>query len=283
MAALTTGHYETPLIPSVSGIECFPKEKISHSKYFRHPLFYKDKNILLVGNGPSGADLANQLLGYARSVRRSVRSEPNPLAVTHCKVQDVAPLKRFMKNSIELVDGTVFTDIDVVIFCTGYLYSLRMFPKEAGFITEEGSYVHQLYDQTFYAVDPTLVFLGLPSQVIPFPTFQNQAIVVAKVWAGKLSLPSQTVMSNEEFARLEKKGFDGTKYHSFKFPEDIELAERWRKWAEEDKSVGWEKTMKPWHWTEDRIAYRKRTPVIKAAFLKEVQDGKWEEFQFDSP
>jgi cation diffusion facilitator CzcD-associated flavoprotein CzcO len=278
---LTVGHYDVPLIPSIPGIETFPQHKITHAKYFRHPSKYKDKEILLVGNGPSGADLANQLLRYARTIHRSVRSEPNMNAVTNPKVQDIAPIKRFTSDSIELADGNRLTDIDVIIFCTGYLYTLPMFPKEAGFITSDGSYVHNLYQQTFYAEDPTLVFMGLLKQIIPFPTFQNQAIVVAKVWAGKLSLPSRKVMRQDEFARLEKKGFEATKYHSFKFPEDIELAESWRKWAEEDKSEGYEQSMKPWHWTEERIECRKTTPDMKRRFLKEIEEGKWDHLQLD--
>ena len=56
-----------------------------------------------------------------------------------------------------------------------YLYSLPMFPKESGFITDDGLYVHHLNQQTFYCEDPTLVFMGLPKQVIPFPTFQKTA------------------------------------------------------------------------------------------------------------
>ena len=280
---LILGHYEIPLIPSISGIETFPKHKISHSKYFRHPSSYKDKNVFLVGNGPSGADLANQLLHYARSVRRSVRSEPNVLAVTNPKVQDVAQLKKFTKSGVELVDGTLLEDIDMVIFCTGYLYSLPMFPKESGFITPDGSYVHKLYQHTFYVEDPTLAFMGLPNKVIPFPTFQNQSIVVAKVWAKKLSLPPREVMRQDELARLEKKGFEAAKYHSFKYPEDVELAESWRLWAEQDKSEGWEKSMKPWHWTEEMVAYRKHTPDIKAGFLKEVEEGKWDHLQLQRP
>jgi hypothetical protein len=267
------------LIPAVPGIETFPKDKISHAKYFRHPSTHKGQNILLVGNGPSGADLANQLLHYAHSVRRSVRSEPNALAVTNPKVKDIAPLQRFTSDCIELVDGTKLTDIDKVIFCTGYLYSLPMFPKEAGFITPDGLYVHHLYEQTFYAADPSLCFLGLPKQVIPFPTFQNQAIVVAKVWAQKLRLPSCETMDKEEFSRLERKGFEGAKYHSFKFPEDVELAEGWRRWIEEDKSPGWEKSLKPWRWTEERVAFRKGAPAIKSEFLKDLENGKWDHLQ----
>jgi hypothetical protein len=236
-----------------------------------------------VGNGPSGADLANQLLHFAHSIRRSVRSQPNALAITNPKVRDVAPLKQFTKDSVELIDGTKLEDIDMVIFCTGYLYTLPMFPKEAGFITSDGSYVHKLYQHTFYVEDPSLIFMGLPKQVIPFPTFQNQAIVVAKVWAQKLSLPSVQVMRQDELARLEKKGFEGTKYHSFKSPEDIELAESWRLWAGQDKSSGWEKSMKPWRWTEEKVEYRKRTPEIKGAFLKEIEEGKWDHLQFQHP
>lgn len=278
---MTAGHYDVPLIPSISGIETFPQHKITHAKYFRHPSKYKDMKVLLVGNGPSGADLANQLLRYASIIRRSVRSEPNKFAITNPRVQDIAAIKCFSGDSIELVDDTRLTDIDIVIFCTGYLYTLPMFPKEAGFITSDGSYVHHIYQQTFYVEDPTLVFMGLPKQVIPFPTFQNQAIVVAKVWAGKLSLPSRKVMRQDEFAILEKKGFEPTKYHSFKFPEDVELAESWRTWAEEDKSAGWERSMKPWHWTEERIKYRKATPDMKRQFLREIEEGKWDHLQLD--
>jgi len=158
-----------------------------------------------------------------------------------------------------------------------------MFPPEAGFITSDGSYVHHLYRQTFYADDPTLVIMGLPKQVIPFPTFQNQAIIVAKVWAGKLTLPSRQVMEKDEFARLEKKGFEGPKYHSFKYPEDVELAEEWRLWAGEDKSEGWEKRMKPWQWTVDKVKVRNGAPEMKSKFLKEIEDGKWDLFQFQRP
>jgi Flavin-binding monooxygenase-like len=280
---LTVGHYDIPNIPSISGIETFPANKITHAKYFRHPSAYENKNVLLIGNGPSGADLANQLLYHAHSVVRSVRSEPNPLAVANPKIKDLAPIKRFTKDTIELVDGTILKNIDMVIFCTGYLYTLPMFPKGAGFITPEGAYVHKLYRQTFYAEDPTLAIMGLPKQVIPFPTFQNQAIIVAKVWAGKLPLPSREVMKKDEFARLEKKGFEAPKYHSFKYPEDVELAEGWRVWAEEDKSEGWEKRMKPWRWTEEKVKIRNGAPEMKGKFLKEIEEGKWDDFQFQEP
>jgi len=264
-------------------MDLFPKEKVTHAKYFRHPSAYKNKNVLLVGNGPSGADLANQLLNYAQSIQRSVRSEPNPLAVTNPKVRDVAAIKSFTKDTIELVDGTKVTGIDTVIYCTGYLYSLPMFPKEAGFITADGLYVHHLYQHTFYAEDPTLVFLGLMRQVVPFPLFQNQSICAAKVWAKKLFLPSREIMRKEEFERLEQQGFEAAKYHSFKFPEDIELSEKFRRWIEEDRSEGWENSMKPSRWTEKKSELRKNARELKIAFLKEIEEGRWNHMMLDRP
>jgi hypothetical protein len=269
-----SGHYDIPFIPEIAGIKTFPAEKITHAKYFRLPSTYKGKKVLLIGNGPSGADLANQLLQHADKIVRSVRSEPNPFAVVNPLVKDIAPIKRFRNNAIELVDGSTLEEIDVVIFCTGYLYSLPMFPKEAGFITADGLYVHHLYGHTFYAEDPTLAFMGFPKQVIPFPSFQNQAIVVTKVWAQKISLPPIEIMRKDEADVLERKGYQGEKYHSFKYPEDVEMAEDWRRWIEEDP--GWEKTMKPWHWTEERVAYRKRAPELKGPFLRELEAGKWD-------
>lgn len=256
---------------------------MTHAKYFRHPSAYRDKSVLLVGNGPSGVDLGNQLLGYARSLLRSVRSEPNSLALANPKIRNIAQIQSFTKDTIHLVDGTELRDVDVVIYCTGYLYSLPMFPKEVGLIGSDGSYVHHLYQQTFYTEDPTLTFLGLMKQVVPFPTFQNQAILVAKIWAQKLTLPPVEEMRKEEFERLEEIGFDGTKYHSFKFPADVELAERCRLWIEEDKSEGCEKSMKPWRWTEDKFEVRKNSKELKIAFLKEVEEGKWNHMMLDRP
>lgn len=273
------GHYDVPYIPFYPGIGDFPANKITHAKYFRLPSAFRNKRVLLIGGGASSTDIGNQLLDHAYTVLRSVRSQPSPLLYTDPRVKDLAPLKRFTSKVVELVDGTILDNIDAVIFCTGYLYSFPMFSRQLGFISEDGLYVHHLFQQTFYAEDPSLVFLGMLKQIVPFPTFQNQAILVAKVWAGKLVLPSVETMRKDEIQRLEKKGFDGKKYHCCPFPEDVELAEGWRRWIEEDESEGWEMAMKPWHWTEERVNVRKGVLELRRQFFKEKQEGKWEHLE----
>jgi cation diffusion facilitator CzcD-associated flavoprotein CzcO len=271
-----SGHYDVPYIPFYPGIDQFPAPKLTHSKYFRHASDFEGKRVLLIGNGSSGTDLGNQLVTNASAVFRSIRSKAPTVQYTDPRVRDVAPVKKFDGTAVELVDGTIFEKIDATIFCTGYLYSFPMFSKKQGFISEDGSYVHHLFQQTFYAEDPSLVFLGMPRQILPFPTFQNQAILVAKVWSGKLSLPTITKMRDDELERLEKKAFDGSKYHSYPFPEDVELAEGWRCWIEQDKSDGWEKAMKPWRWTEERIKLRSNIKELKERFTEERRAGKWD-------
>ena len=60
----------------------------------------------------------------------------------------------------------------------------------------------------------------------------------------------------------------------------MELAEHWRKWAEMDKSEGWEKRMKPWRWTEEKVEIRNSAPKGKVKFLEEIEGGKWDHLQF---
>jgi len=268
------GHYDVPFIPFYPGINQFPATNITHSKYFRNASTFRDKRVLLVGNGSSGADLGNQLVDHASAVFRSIRSKAPAMLYTDPRVRDVAPLKSFDTAAVELEDGTILDEIDAIIFCTGYLYSFPMFSRKLGFISEDGSYVHHLFQQTFYAEDPSLVFLGMPRQILPFPTFQNQAILVAKVWSRKLSLPNIAKMREDELERLEKKGFVGSKYHFYPFPEDVELAEGWRRWIEEDKSDGWERTMKPWRWTEERLELRRNASELKERFMEQRHNGK---------
>jgi len=179
------------------------------------------------------------------------------------------------------MDDTILTEIDEVIFCTGYLYSVPECPPEMGLTRPDGLYVQHLYDQTFYAEDPSLVILGLQKQVIPFGTFQNQAIATVKVWAGKLQLPSIEIMRKDELLRLEKVNYMMKKYHSFDCSEGIAMTERWRRWIEEDKSRGWENSMRPWEWTQERIDIRASTQQRKRLFYKELDEGKWDHLQFD--
>ena len=73
------GHQHTPWVPAWPGHEQFPG-RILHSYDYRNPEPFRDCDVLVVGSGCSGLDIARDLAqGGARRVRVAVRTPPNLL------------------------------------------------------------------------------------------------------------------------------------------------------------------------------------------------------------
>jgi putative flavoprotein involved in K+ transport len=73
------GHQHTPWIPDWPGLDKFPG-RILHSWDYRNPNDFLDREVLVVGGGCSGLDIARDLAqGGARRVRLAARTQPNLL------------------------------------------------------------------------------------------------------------------------------------------------------------------------------------------------------------
>jgi putative flavoprotein involved in K+ transport len=76
---VATGYNRRPRIPSWPGTESFAGELL-HSSHYRNPQPYAGRDVLVVGTGNSGAEIAVDLVeGGARDVAISVRTPPNIL------------------------------------------------------------------------------------------------------------------------------------------------------------------------------------------------------------
>ena len=74
---VATGKYGAPTIPAWSGRDQFEGELI-HSAHYRSAKRYRDKDVMVVGAGASGFEIATQLAhGGARTVRLSIRTPPH--------------------------------------------------------------------------------------------------------------------------------------------------------------------------------------------------------------
>lgn len=102
-------------------------------------------------------------------------------------------------------DNSKLTDVDVIVFGTGYLYSFPFLPFQKDNLIKTGQKVHHLNQYMFYQNNPTLCFLGLPIRVVPLPLMQRQSIVMARYWSGKIPMfPSEnTNNTDENDSRLE--------------------------------------------------------------------------------
>lgn len=92
--------------------------------------------------------------------------------------------------------------------------------------------MNNVYQHIFYTADPTLTFLTLPWNIVPFPVAEAQSAVVARVYAGRLDLPSQQEMEQWAQSIIRQRG-NGKAFHQLPPPNDINYINDLHDWAEE--------------------------------------------------
>jgi putative flavoprotein involved in K+ transport len=76
-AVVATGYNHTPYMPEYPGRDGFEGELL-HASQYRNPEPYRGRDVLVVGSGNTGAEIAVDLVeGGARRVRLAVRTPPN--------------------------------------------------------------------------------------------------------------------------------------------------------------------------------------------------------------
>ncbi|MFF3340727.1 flavin-containing monooxygenase [Streptomyces flavidovirens] len=74
---VATGYNHTPHVPEWPGRDTYPGE-LAHAAYYRNPRPYEGKDVLVVGTGNTGAEIAVDLVeGGASRVRLAVRTVPH--------------------------------------------------------------------------------------------------------------------------------------------------------------------------------------------------------------
>ncbi|THU87215.1 FAD/NAD(P)-binding domain-containing protein [Dendrothele bispora CBS 962.96] len=135
-----TGWYDNPLWPDTPGLDEVREAGLAkHARGWRGPKGWEGKRTLIIGNANSANDIAAQLAKYASTdspVYRSIR-RPNFavfVSLPDERIEDVPPVKRYAlysvpspnseqpvrKVKVELENGRVIADIDVVWVGTGY-------------------------------------------------------------------------------------------------------------------------------------------------------------------
>ncbi|KAK3710321.1 monooxygenase [Vermiconidia calcicola] len=274
---VANGHFDVPYIPSVTGIERWNKAypgMISHSKFYRRPEHFSGKKVIVVGNSASGVDIAAQIstackLPLLQSQKSESFLDPDPSSRMLEKPQIVEYVAE--RRQVRFADGSVESDVDAILYCTGYFYSFPFLRSLKPPVITTGDCVENLYQHIFYRPQPTLAFATLNQKIIPFPVAEAQSAVIAR-------------------ASLDETG-GGRNFHVLKFPKDADYIDMLHDWAmtadrppdacaelrkrrmsssnvdvEQQKqrraSVGKE----PPYWGEKEYWARERFPTIKKAF-----------------
>jgi hypothetical protein len=241
----SNGHYHATNIPDIPGLKewklAFP-DRIQHSKLYRRASNFKDQNVLIVGAGVSSTDIARELGPVAKTVFQSSRGGPYDLT-SHLLPDNAARVAgiRFFEplvssdaptsqdvipGTVILTDGTTLCNIHRVILATGYHSSLPFLrtlhadnltssQADDRVLITDGLQTHNLHKDIFYIPDPTLAFIGIPFHTATFSFFEFQAVALAQVLSGRVSLPDEDNMRAEYLQRLQKKGA-GRPFHSMR-------------------------------------------------------------------
>ena len=187
-------------------------------------------------------------------------------------------------------DGSVERDIDVLLLCTGYAHSFPFLNPIDPAIKKQGIKALPLYQYIFHMEHPTLAFVEMPEKIVPFPLAESQAAIIARVWSGRLTLPSQSDMQAWWEGIARERG-SGKGFHALTPPSDLEYMKDMYDWCLEGKdraSTDNDARGKiPRRWDEKACWLRMEAAEMKKAFNKKGEERhkvlKYEDlgFQFN--
>ena len=260
---VAAGHYIVPFIPSTPGLAELSRNfpgSVEHSKAWRDPEKYRGRRVVVVGASISGADISFTLADVAETPLHSVvRGRYHPYffdwAFQHPNILRRPPITNIFSSretgerTVYFEDGTKLENVDLVIFGTGYTWTLPFLPELAK--TIHNNRLPNLYQHVFYLQDPTLCFVGAIAAGFTFKVFEWQAVLAARFLAGRIQLPSKSEQVKWEEDRIAFKG-DGVPFTAL-YPDFEPYFETVRVMAGEPTKDGKGRRLPKWEkkWRED--------------------------------
>jgi hypothetical protein len=207
---VANGHYRKPRYPLATGLQSWlDSGRAMHSVWYRRPgEFAHHKTVMVVGGGPSGIDICTDLMGIVPLLLHSVPPTPAKIGVTYPddteyyrKVVRVAEYRD--GGSVLLEDGSIESNIDLVILATGYEMSFPFFSQIKTEVPPlPPPLPDELYNSTYHVFPlalqlfplqknfppASIAFPGLQFRVDPIPLYEDQARAIAGVLEDPASL-----------------------------------------------------------------------------------------------
>lgn len=204
------GHYSTPSMPNYDGSRDF-KGKQMHSHDYRSTSLFKDEKVLVIGAGPSGADLANEISKVAERVTLSHHLKEPPKTKFLSNVDQRPDVASLTSEGAAFIDGSLQT-YTIIFYCTGYKYAFPFLSVDCGVACSD-NYIRPLYKHCLSINRTTLGFIGLPYYVCAFQMFDLQARFCLTFMTGRKDLPSQNEMLQDFQREMNERWSKGFKKH----------------------------------------------------------------------
>jgi len=226
---VATGHFSVPNhIPPYPGQEHFKGFAI-HSHNFRDARDHAGKDLMIIGNGYSGEDIAMQCAKFgAKSVTVCYQFEPALGSMGDWPIVERPLPTHFDKETGEFVHTDGYRGkVDGMIYCTGYRHVHPFLPDELKYQTPNRLVPNALWMGIMHPDNNKLMFLAQPDQYYTYSAFHAQAAFTVGVIEGRVNIPSKAEMikSTEEWqAKEDNMGDDHKEHHRFQFHHTNEAA-----------------------------------------------------------
>ena len=167
-------------------------------------------------------------------------------------------------QGVRFANGRIEKDIEAIVYCTGYLFSYPQFETLHPQLVTNGERVRGLYQQLFNIRHPALAFPALSYKIVPFPITDVQGAAMARVWANRLTLPSEQDMTLAEEKQVEELG-DGRKFHVLGYPKDAEYINGMHDWVMTARAGP---GREPVCWEERELWMRENDLAMRKKFVK---------------
>jgi hypothetical protein len=191
-----------------------------------------------VGGGPSGADIERQIASVCEHPLLVAQIEKSPYKTDEPCVVDYPTLNALMpeERAAKFEDGNIERDIDAIILCTGYAYSFPFLAPIEPTVKDEGIRALPLYQYCFHMQHPTLTIIETPEMAVPLPLAECQAAVIARVWSGRLTLPSLQEMQDWRESLVRERG-SGRGIYALAPPLDLEYMKEMYDWSRKAEEI----------------------------------------------
>lgn len=208
------GHFSTPSFPHYRDSGAFEGNQI-HSHDYRRPEAFAGRKVLVVGGGPSGVDITQEIAKCAEKVFWSNHLKDRDVFGAIPNIVQTHDVEQLTQCGARFVDGST-EDIDDIVYCTGYRYTFPFLSIDCE-ISCEQNYVKPLYKHCININRPTMAVIGLPIYNCPFQTFDLQIRFCLTFMTRRKVLPSKDEMmsiTEREMYELWQRGVDKRKAHA---------------------------------------------------------------------
>ncbi|KAJ3392975.1 hypothetical protein HDU92_008054 [Lobulomyces angularis] len=225
--AIAIGFNSKPNLIHINGEETFTGRIIHSHDFICSSYFEKEKNVVVVGSGSSGCDIANELSNIedkkvSLSIRNSAFIYPptfpyifkptlrdffNPpkrvaigtdiiKSISEKKISIFPAIKKINNREVEFTDGSKLSDVDLIVTATGFLRDLPFLSKEI--ITTPAKTSLGLYNSIYPINTSNLFFIGMVGSrgsIVSLVEFQVRHLMA--VLNGIVQLPTDIEMKKE--------------------------------------------------------------------------------------